>query len=63
MSDEKFIFNLLNFPKHDRFKMTDIFDVLKKNYTLIEGVGKDGGYHAQILMGRLFSEMGLPEFD
>lgn len=63
LSDDKFIFNLLNFPKHDCFEMTDIFDILKKNYTLIEGVGKDGGYHAQILMGRLFSQMGFPEFD
>lgn len=63
MSDEKFIFNLSNVPKHYCFKMTDIFDILKKNYTLIEGVGKDGGYHAQTLMGRLFSEMDLSEFD
>lgn len=63
LSDDKFIFNLLDFPKHDCFEMTDIFDILKKNYTLSEGVGEDGGYHAQILMGRLFSEMDLPEFD
>lgn len=63
LSDDKFIFNLLNFPKHDCFEMTDIFDILKKNYTLIEGVGKDGGYHAQIFMGRLFSRMNFPEFN
>ena len=36
LSDDKFIFNLLNFPKHDCFEMTDIFDILKKNYTLID---------------------------
>lgn len=63
LSDDKFIFNLLNFPQYDCFEMTNIFDILKKNYTLIEGVGKDGGYHAQILMERLFSEMDIPEFD
>lgn len=56
MSDEKFIFNLMNFQKHSCFDMTNLFDILNKSYTLIEGVGKEGGYHAQILMSRLFSE-------
>ena len=46
----------MNFPKHSRFNMTDIFDILNKNYNIVEGVGKDGGYHAQILMSRLLSE-------
>ena len=62
LSDEKFIFDLLNFPKHDSFEMTNIFDILKKNYTLIEGTGKNGGYHAQILMANLFSQMYQSEF-
>ncbi|MDD6236929.1 MAG: hypothetical protein PUB00_06055 [Clostridiales bacterium] len=53
LSDEKFIFNLMNFPKHDCFEMNDIFDILERNYKPVIGVGKDGGYHAQILMGRL----------
>lgn len=56
MSDDKFIFNLMNFPKHSCFDMTNIFDILNKNYTVVEGVGKDGGYHAQIMMSRLLSE-------
>lgn len=56
LSDDKFIFNLMNFPKHSCFDMTDIFDILNKNYDLLEGVGKDGGYHAQILMSRLLFE-------
>ena len=55
LSDEKFIFNLMNFPKHSCFDMTNIFDILKKQYTLIEGVGEDGGYHGQILMSQLLS--------
>ena len=56
MSDDKFIFNLMNFPKHACFEMTNIFDILKSNYKLVEGVGKDGGYHAQVLISRLFSQ-------
>lgn len=55
-SDEKFIFNLMNFEKHECYEMTNIFDILKKNYKLTVGVGKDGGYHASILMCRLFSD-------
>lgn len=29
----------------------------KKNYKLIEGVGENGGYHAQVFMSSLFSQM------
>lgn len=31
MSDDKFIFDLMNFPKHACFQMTNIFDILKEN--------------------------------
>ncbi len=55
LSDDKFIFNLLNFEKHSCFEMTNIFDILNRDYNLIKGVGKNGGYHASILLGRLFS--------
>lgn len=57
LSDDKFIFNLLNFEKHECFKMNNIFEILNKNYTIIDGVGDDGGYHAQILMSNLFDQM------
>ena len=57
MSDDKFIFDLMNFTKHSCFCMTNLFDILKKNYILTQGVGENGGYHAQILMSRLFSEI------
>ena len=57
MSDDKFIFNLMNFPKHSCFEMTNLFDILKKNYKLIEGVGENGGYHAQVFMSSLFTQM------
>lgn len=64
LSDDKFIFNLMNFPKHSCFNMTNIFDILNKQYTLIEGVGQDGGYHGQILMTRLLSQnSSLPIHD
>lgn len=56
LSDDNFIFNLMNFPKHDCYKMTNIFDILNKHYTLVEGVGADGGYHGQMLIAQLFSQ-------
>lgn len=57
LSDDKFIYDLMNFEKHSCFEMTNLFDILKKDYMLVKGVGDDGGYHAQILMTSLFSEM------
>lgn len=54
LSDDKFIFNLMNFEKHSCFLMTNIFDILNRNFALVKGVGSDGGYHAQIFMSRLF---------
>ena len=57
LSDDKFIFNLLNFEKHSCYEMTNIFDILNKNYQLTMGSSSNGGYHSSILMGRLFSEI------
>jgi hypothetical protein len=54
LSDDKFIFNLMNFEKHSCYPMTNIFDIFNNNYNLVEGVGEYGGYHAQILMTRFF---------
>lgn len=56
LSDDKFIFNLMNFEKHSCYEMTNIFDILKKNYKIIQGVGDLGGYHASILVPRLLSQ-------
>ena len=53
LSDEKFIFNLMNFEKHSTFIMNDAFDILDNQFKLVTGVGKNGGYHATILMSRL----------
>ena len=57
LSDEKFIYNLMNFQKHECFKMTNIFDILNKNYELIGGVEDDGGYHGQLQISNMFSQM------
>lgn len=54
MSDDKFIFNLMNFEKDTNYKMNDAFDLLDDHYKLVTGLGKDGGYHAQIILCRLF---------
>lgn len=56
LSDNKFIFNLMNFPKHSCFPMTNIFDILSKEYKLVVGVGENGGYHAQMVLSRLARE-------
>lgn len=58
LSDDKFIFNLLNFQKHDEFIMNNIFDILG-TYTLIEGChDASGGYHGQMALTRVFSHTG-----
>lgn len=56
LSDDKFIFNLMNFEKHSCFDMTNIFEILNKHYNIVQGVGENGGYHASILIPRLLSE-------
>jgi hypothetical protein len=57
LSDDKFIFNLMNFEKHSCYDMTNLFDILRKNYKLVTGTGSNGGYHAQVLLSRLFKEI------
>ena len=57
LSDDKFIFNLMNFEKHTCFKMNNIFDILDKDYKLIKGVGSNDGYHAQMLLSRLLEDI------
>lgn len=61
LSDDKFIFNLMNFDKHECYLMTNIFDILNKNYTIVEGVDDSGGYHGQIMLLNLFKQMRLSE--
>ncbi|EMF48762.1 hypothetical protein SPJ2_1975 [Streptococcus parauberis KRS-02109] len=37
--------------------MTNIFDIFKKNYKLVEGIGDDGGYHGQLLITSLLENI------
>lgn len=48
----------MNFEKHSEYQMTNIFEILNKNYNLINGVGDKGGYHASILFSNLLSQGG-----
>lgn len=57
MSDEKFIFNLMNFKKHSSIEMTNIFDILNKNYSIVEGITEKGSYHESIFLSRMFKQM------
>lgn len=61
LSDDKFIFNLMNFDKHDCFQMTNIFEILNPNYQIVVGVGKDGGYHGQLIISSMLSGINLDE--
>ena len=44
---DKFIFNLMNFEKHSCYEMSNLLDILSKIINWFNGVGSDGGYHAQ----------------
>ena len=60
-SDEKFIFNLLNFEKHDAFEMNNIFDIMQKNYSLVVGCqDMSGGYHGKMMLSRAWGGMDIP---
>lgn len=57
MSDNKFIYDLMNFEKHSVYDMNNIFDILNKNYRLVVGAGESGGYHSRLLMCKLFEQL------
>lgn len=57
LTDEKFIFDLMNFDKHEIYKMNNIFDILDTNYKLIIGAGEHDGYHAQAVISNLFKSI------
>jgi len=37
--------------------MTNIFEILKKDYAIIEGIGETGGYHGQMLFLKALSSL------
>lgn len=53
LSDDKFIFNLMNFEKPTYYKMTNIFDIMKNDYVLVQGFGPEEGYHAELLISQI----------
>lgn len=60
LCDDKFIYDLMNFEKHEAFEMNNIFDILG-NYKLVVGChDATGGYHGQMMMSRMF---GGSDFD
>lgn len=63
LSDQKFIYNLINFPLFENMKMTNIFDILKKNYTLTKGSESKNRFHDQIFMHNMFKNSGLEDDD
>lgn len=57
LTDDKFIFDLLNFEKPDEYVMNNIFDILEKHYKLIVGPGAEGGFYAEAFMKKLFRSL------
>lgn len=58
LSDDKFIFHLMNFEPHEGYKSLNMMDLLNKTYILINGSDlHDGGYHGQLMIQELFSNM------
>lgn len=55
-SDEKFIYNLMNIENPPQNPMTNIFDITKKQYTIIEG-SSDFSFHGQIMLLRIFKQL------
>lgn len=57
LSDDKFIFDLLNFEKPNEYVMNNIFDILEKNYKLQVGPGENGGFYAEAFTVNLFRNL------
>ena len=56
LSDDKFIFDLLNFEKPNEYVMNNIFDILEKNYELHVGPDTNGGFYGEALTTILFRD-------
>lgn len=60
LSDEKFIFHLMNFPPHEGKVSMNIKDILKKNYNLKSGRDlNNGGYHGEVVITKMFEQFPL----
>ena len=56
LSDEKFIYNLMNFEKPPSFNMTNIFEILEKNYKIFYGEDSENRYNDFIMLSLLETE-------
>ncbi|AHB80375.1 hypothetical protein ATX68_12790 [Oenococcus oeni] len=60
LSDEKFIYHLINFPPHCGYTGMNMFGIRNKKYRLVSGRElNDGGYHGQIMIQNMFEENGF----
>ena len=51
LSDEKFIFHLMDFEPHEGYRSLNMMDLLNKTYTLVSGKDlHDSGYHANFMI-------------
>lgn len=58
LSDDKFIFHLMNFEPHNGYQSLNMMDILNKTYTMVSGSDlKDGGYHGGFVMQEMLSNM------
>lgn len=54
ISDEKFVYHLMNFEPHKEHRTMEMWNILKKNYSLVYGNDVPNGYNAQMRMVRFF---------
>ncbi len=50
LSDEKFIYNLMDFEKHSSFNMTNMFDILEKKFKIFYGADSEYRYNDSIML-------------
>ncbi len=66
LSDVKFIYHLMKFEPHEGYRALNIFDILKKNYRIVEGKDlNDGGYHSNLMIQQMLPELceGFEDFN
>lgn len=57
LSDDKFIFDLLDFEKPNEYVMNNIFDILEKNYKLQVGPVANGGFYGAAFTTNIFRDL------
>lgn len=55
LSDEKFIYHLMDFDPHISKKSMNMMDILNKQYKLVNGYDVGGGYHADLMVQKVLS--------